>query len=168
MSMQYMWAYSNIFIGKRKNEPNEEFRLQDKTVYSCVRVDMWHRTDSHHIKKNQKTLTRKAIFLSLFMAENCFRRDRTAEPKGLSGATLSLTIQGWPISKEKQLLRISSNIKNTEKEQGAINAAHIALHELLFCFLDPCRACFLSSLLHYLISEARVQIQSLFSLSIFA
>jgi len=42
--------------------------------------------------------TRKAIFLSLFIAENCFRRDNTAESRGLSGATLSSTIHGLPDS----------------------------------------------------------------------
>ena len=41
-------------------------------------------------------LTRKAIFLSLFIAENCFRRDNTAESRGLSGAIVSSTIHGWP------------------------------------------------------------------------
>jgi hypothetical protein len=40
--------------------------------------------------------TRKAIFLSLFIAEKCFRRDNTAESRGLSGATLSSTIHGLP------------------------------------------------------------------------
>jgi len=34
-------------------------------------------------------LTRMAIFLSLFIAENCFKRDNTAESRGLSGATPS-------------------------------------------------------------------------------
>jgi len=54
------------------------------------------------IKKVCKSLTRKAIFLSLFIAENCFRRDKTAESRGLSGAMLSSTIHGWPDT-EKQL-----------------------------------------------------------------
>lgn len=37
-----------------------------------------------------------AIFLSLFMAENCFKRLKTAESRGLSGATPSTCTQGWP------------------------------------------------------------------------
>jgi hypothetical protein len=34
----------------------------------------------------QLILTLRAIFFSLFIAENCFIRDRTAESSGLSGA----------------------------------------------------------------------------------
>nr|GMC60947.1 Os02g0831900 [Ipomoea batatas] len=48
-------------------------------------------------------LTRKAIFLSLFIAENCFKRERTAESRGLSGAILSSTIQGWPGNQSKRI-----------------------------------------------------------------
>lgn len=40
-------------------------------------------------------LTSIAIFLILFMAENCFKRDRTAESIGSSGATPSALIHGW-------------------------------------------------------------------------
>jgi len=39
--------------------------------------------------------TLNAIFLSLFIAEKCFRRVKTAESRGLSGA-ISSTIQGLP------------------------------------------------------------------------
>lgn len=42
-----------------------------------------------------------AIFLSLFMAENCFKRLRTAESRGLSGAKPSACTQGWPASGAK-------------------------------------------------------------------
>jgi len=37
-----------------------------------------------------------AIFLSLFIAENCFKRDKTAESSGLSGATPPTCTHGWP------------------------------------------------------------------------
>lgn len=47
-----------------------------------------------------QNLTRKAIFFSLFIAENCFRRDKTAESRGLSGAIVSSTIHGWPDNKD--------------------------------------------------------------------
>lgn len=39
-------------------------------------------------------LTRKAIFFSLFIAENCLRRERTAGSSALSGATPFSHIQG--------------------------------------------------------------------------
>jgi len=38
--------------------------------------------------------TRNAIFLSLFIVEKCFRCVKTIGSRGLSGAALSLTIQG--------------------------------------------------------------------------
>ena len=37
------------------------------------------------------------------MAENCLRRERTAESRGLSGAILSSTIQGWPETKNNSI-----------------------------------------------------------------
>lgn len=40
-------------------------------------------------EKKQQELTLRAIFLSLFIAENCFKRLKTAESRGLSGATPS-------------------------------------------------------------------------------
>ena len=46
-------------------------------------------------------ITRKAIFFSLFIAEKFFKRDSTAQSKGLSGATLSSTIHGWPTKIKK-------------------------------------------------------------------
>ncbi|BAF10539.1 Os02g0831900 [Oryza sativa Japonica Group] len=42
-----------------------------------------------------RAMTRSAIFLSLFMAENCLRRERTAGARGRSGATPSSQTQGW-------------------------------------------------------------------------
>lgn len=49
------------------------------------------------IKTMRETrLTLRAIFLSLFIAENCFSRDKTAESSGLSGATPPTWTQGWP------------------------------------------------------------------------
>lgn len=42
----------------------------------------------------EKKYTRRAIFLILFIAENCFSRDTTAESRGLSGATVSSRIHG--------------------------------------------------------------------------
>lgn len=54
---------------------------------------------------NEKVLasiTRKAIFLSLFIAEKCLRRDMTAESRGLSEATVSSPIHGWPVSYKNQ------------------------------------------------------------------
>ncbi|KAL3825681.1 hypothetical protein ACJIZ3_021710 [Penstemon smallii] len=48
-------------------------------------------------KQQLKKLTLIAIFLNLFMAENCFRRDRTAESRGLSGASPPTCIHGWPV-----------------------------------------------------------------------
>ena len=41
-------------------------------------------------------LTLRAIFLSLFMAENCLRRVMTALSRGLSGATPAVATHGWP------------------------------------------------------------------------
>lgn len=41
-------------------------------------------------------LTLRAIFFSLFIAENCFIRLKTAESRGLSGATPSSCTHGWP------------------------------------------------------------------------
>lgn len=46
----------------------------------------------------ESILTRKASFLSLFIAEKFFRRDSTAESIGLSEA-LSSAIHGWPDTK---------------------------------------------------------------------
>jgi hypothetical protein len=39
-------------------------------------------------------LTLRAIFFSFFIAENCFSQLRTAESRGLSGATPSTQTQG--------------------------------------------------------------------------
>lgn len=60
-------------------------------------------TEQVNIQEENKILTRKAIFLSLFIAENCLRRERTAESRGLSGAILSSTIQGWPETKHNSI-----------------------------------------------------------------
>lgn len=60
-------------------------------------------------------LTRRAIFLSLFITENCFRRDNTAESRGLSGAIVSSIIHGWPGINDKHhkfLRNISSKFPN--------------------------------------------------------
>lgn len=57
----------------------------------CKNIDI-----KKHIEERDPS-TLKAIFLSLFMAEKCFRRDKTAESSGLSEATLSSLIQGWAV-----------------------------------------------------------------------
>ena len=44
-------------------------------------------------------LTLIAIFLSLCIAENCFKRLKTAGSRGLSGAEPSTFIHGWPARK---------------------------------------------------------------------
>lgn len=62
-----------------------------------LEMELIMQSNEVHICRN---LTRKAIFLSLFIAENCFKRDKTAESRGLSGAILSSTIQGWPVTKK--------------------------------------------------------------------
>jgi hypothetical protein len=43
-----------------------------------------------------QVLTLNAIFFSLFIAENCFSRERTAESSGLSGASPLICSHGWP------------------------------------------------------------------------
>jgi hypothetical protein len=48
------------------------------------------------------------IFLSLFMAENCINRLRTAESRGLSGATPSICTQGWPAREQKHSVTIAT------------------------------------------------------------
>ena len=45
---------------------------------------------------NLPVLTLRAIFFSLFIAENCFNLVKTAGSRGLSGATPSTQTQGWP------------------------------------------------------------------------
>lgn len=42
-------------------------------------------------------LTRRAIFFSLFIAENCFKRVCTAGSKGSVGATPSTATHGWSV-----------------------------------------------------------------------
>lgn len=79
---------------------------------SLLNVVCGRRLQKHKVQKRRiqvkalsmhDNLTRKAIFLSLFIAENCFKRERTAESRGLSGAILSSTIQGWPGNQSKRI-----------------------------------------------------------------
>lgn len=57
------------------------------------KADINHDNMTNNFFRNMRQLiTRKAIFFILFIAEKCFRRDKTAESKGLSGATLSSRI----------------------------------------------------------------------------
>lgn len=80
----------------------QQFVYLFKSKTSCNAADYIHVTDPKWLDlklhlftgiKLQccglKKLTLRAIFLSLFIAENCFRRVRTAESRGLSGATPS-------------------------------------------------------------------------------
>jgi len=59
-------------------------------------------------------LTRMAIFLSLFMAENFFNRLRTAGSRGLSSATPSIFTQGWPA--QEQMHRVTIAIPWRQKK----------------------------------------------------
>lgn len=52
--------------------------------------------DIKSLGERGSTLTLMAIFLILFIAENCFRRLRTAESRGLSGAKPPTCTHGWP------------------------------------------------------------------------
>lgn len=66
--------------------------------------------------KKQQELTLRAIFLSFFIAENCFKRLKTAESRGLSGASSSTWIQGWPARNhnkhnQKRYILLYVNIK---------------------------------------------------------
>lgn len=72
------------------------------------------------IYRYYKSLTRKAIFLSLFIAENCFRRESTAESRGLSGAIRSSTIQGWPETKDNSSLIRCDMISHTRNSSSLI------------------------------------------------
>ena len=53
-----------------------------------------------------------AIFFSLFMAENCFKRVITAESRGLSGATPPTWTQGWPV--QNQMLKVKTCIHGSQ------------------------------------------------------
>lgn len=66
-----------------------------KTLWKPGMIKQVHKQEGKNIKKLIKH-TRRAIFLSLFIAQKCFKRDNTAESSGLSGATVSSTIHGWP------------------------------------------------------------------------
>lgn len=61
-----------------------------------------------------------AIFFSLFIAENCFKRVNTAESRGLSGATPSTHTQGWPERKYRLVMDKNSEewTKNVQCKSG--------------------------------------------------
>ena len=50
-------------------------------------------------QERSSLFTLSAIFFSLFIAENCFSRDSTAESSGLSGAEAIVCSHGWPGNK---------------------------------------------------------------------
>lgn len=65
-----------------------------------------------------KVHTLRAIFLKLLVAENCFKRDKTAESSGLSGATPSTCSHGWAV---KERIIYDQNLQICLIKQGEKN-----------------------------------------------
>lgn len=107
------------------------------------------------LKKTSRNLTRKAIFLSLFIAENCLRRERTAESSGLSGAILSSTIHGWPVKEKENSHFIVINMQCKNCFHGArtdliISSGRLLTQNFMCCY--PCLRIPIQHLLYQILS----------------
>ena len=80
-------------IHKRHRKRWGDWEIDKEWIFLCERKrgrESGKDCERETIREGGREIsTRNAIFFSLFMAENCFSLVRTAESRGLSGATPS-------------------------------------------------------------------------------